>query len=421
MDGLLAGAPPATTQELAARFERVAQGATRAWSENGPTANDVVWLDWLLQNGLLTNSRNLTPELRALTDVYRKIESLLTEPAIVYSMADVDPGKDYPILAGGQARSPGRMAPRHFLTLMPEPLRKVNPEGSGRRELAEAIASEQNPLTARVMTNRIWHHVFGRGLVSTTDDFGRYGEAPSHPELLDYLASRFMAEGWSMKKLIRLMVLSDTFRQSSQAQTTSAGAGPQDNLWRRYPVRRLEAEAVRDSILAVSGSLNPNLFGPSVEPYRGEAKPYRRLFQGPLDGDGRRSIYLKITRMEGPRFLETFDFPPPLQTRGNRDVTNVPSQSLALLNDPFVVGQARLWAERLVSHRDDAVDARLSRMFQAALSRTASPDELVRMRTLVESLAQQHSVAGSEVLASVAVWKDVAHTFFNMKEFLYLR
>ena len=242
------------------------------------------------------------------------------------------------------------------------------------------------------MVNRLWHHVFGRGLVATTDNFGRYGEAPTHPDLLDYLASRFMDEGWSMKKLIRLMVLSDTFRQSSQAQPRSAEADPQNQLWHRYPVRRLEAEAVRDSILAVSGSLNPKLFGESVQPHRVEPKPYRRLFQGPLDGEGRRSIYLKITRMEGPRFLETFDFPPPLQTRGNRDVTNVPSQSLALLNDPFVLGQARSWAEKLVAHGDDAVDARLSRMFQAALGRPASAEELNRLRSLAESLARQHSI-----------------------------
>ena len=420
MTALLASNPE-SMEHLTARFARLAQNAIQNWSEGKAVADDVVWLDWLLQNGLITNSRNLTPELRELTHQYRQVESGLADPAVVYSMADIDAGKDYPILTGGQASSPGRPAPRHFLTLMPESLRKVNPEQSGRRELAEAIASKDNPLTARVMVNRLWHHVFGRGLVSTTDNFGRYGDAPTHPELLDYLSARFMEEGWSMKKLIRLMVLSDTFRQSSNAPPISAEADPQNRLWGKYPVRRLEAEAVRDSILAVSGSLDEKLFGESVQPHRGEAKPYRRLFQGPLDGGGRRSIYLKVTRMEGPRFLETFDFPPPLQTRGARDVTNVPSQSLALLNDPFVIGQSRSWAERLVAQSDDAVEARLSRMFVAALGRTASPEELHRMRLLVESLAQRHSLKTSAVLSSVEVWKDIAHTFFNMKEFVYLR
>jgi hypothetical protein len=238
--------------------------------------------------------------------------------------------------------------------------------------------------------------------------------------LLDYLASRFVQEGWSMKKLIRQMVLADTFRQSSQAEPRAASIDPQNMLWHRYPVRRLEGEAVRDSILSISGSLNPKLFGPSVQPNREEAKPYRRLFQGPLDGDGRRSLYLKVTRMEGPRFLEIFDFPQPMQTRGNRDVTNVPSQSLAMLNDPFVIGQAKAWAERLVA-RGDAMDERLGGMFESALGRPASTEELGRMRDLVGALAREHSVSAEEALSSITVWKDVAHTFFNMKEFLYLR
>jgi hypothetical protein len=125
--------------------------------------------------------------------------------------------------------------------------------------------------------------------------------------------------------------------------------------------------------------------------------------------------------MEGPRFLELFDLPPPLQTRGNRDGTNVASQSLALLNDPFVLDQARVWAERLVAKKDDAIDARLSSMFLDALGRPPSNEELDRWRSLATRLAEQHQVAAADVLASEAVWKDVAHTFFNTKEFLYLK
>jgi hypothetical protein len=220
--------------------------------------------------------------------------------------------------------------------LIPAELRQVGTEQSGRRELAEAIASPRNPLTARVMVNRVWHYVFGRGLVATTDNFGRYGEQPTNQELLDYLATRFVEDGWSAKKMIRLLMTSETFRQSTDPAAGSLEADPQNLKWSRYPVRRLEAEAIRDHILAISGRLDRTMYGPSIEPHRGEPKEYRRLFQGPLDGNGRRSIYLKVTRMEGPRFLELFDLPPPLQTRGNRDVTNVASQALALMNDPFV-------------------------------------------------------------------------------------
>lgn len=421
MNRLLQGAPPRTTQELGGRFAGIVQDAIRAWSEDRASAEDVVWLDWLIQNQFVTNSRNLTAELRALTDEYRKAEAGLADPAVVYSMADVDRGKDFPILIGGQAKSPGQMAKRHYLSLMPARLRQLNPDQSGRLQMADAIANRDNPLTSRVIVNRVWHYTFGRGLVATTDNFGRYGESPTHPELLDYLASRFMDEGWSVKKLVRLMVLSDTFRQSSQAEAQATASDPQNARWHRYPVRRLEAEAVRDAILSVSGTIDLKLFGPSVQPYRDTAKPYRRLFQGPLDGDGRRSIYLKVTRMEGTRFLDTFDFPQPMQPRGNRDITNVPSQSLALLNDPFVVGQAKAWAERLVVRRDDAVNARLASMFETALGRSASSEEMSRMSALVKSLADKHSVAAADVLSSTAVWKDVAHTFFNMKEFIYVR
>ncbi len=398
-------------------FQLVAQDALRAWRDGRATEDDIAWLDWMLREEIISNSRNLTPALHELTDRYRAAEAGLEDPEVIYGMGDLDRGRDNPIFMGGQALSLGRPAPRHFLSLMPAELRQVGTEQSGRRELAEAIASARNPLTARVMVNRVWHYVFGRGLVATTDNFGRYGERPTDAELLDYLAARFVADGWSVKKLIRLLVMSETFQQAS----TVNEADPQNLKWSRYPVRRLEAEAIRDHMLAVSGRLDRTMYGPSVEPRRGEPKEYRRLFQGPLDGNGRRSIYLKLTRMEGPRFLELFDLPPPLQTRGTRDVTNVASQALALMNDPFVIDQARVWAERVVARKDDAVDARLQAMFVAALGRPASDAELARWRGLAARLAVQHIVGSAELLGSVKVWQDVAHTFFNTKEFLYLK
>jgi hypothetical protein len=421
MRRLMASVVPEEEIALAQLFHNAVQDVLRAWREDRASEEDIVWLDWLLREQIISNSRNLTPALHSLTDQYRAVESGLEAPEVIYSMGDFDRGWDNPIFTGGQALSLGRPAPRHFLTLMPAELRQVGTEQSGRRELAEAIANAGNPLTARVMVNRVWHYVFGRGLVATTDNFGRYGEQPSNQELLDYLAARFVEEGWSVKKLIRLLVTSETFQQSGDPMPGASETDPENLKWSRYPVRRLEAEAIRDNILAVSGRLDPTLYGPSVEPHRGEAKEYRRLFQGPLDGGGRRSIYLKVTRMEGPRFLELFDLPPPLQTRGNRDVTNVASQSLALLNDPFVLDQARVWADRLIAKKDDAVDARLTSMFLEALGRPPSTEELDRWRSLAARLAAQHQVAAPDLLASKIVWKDVAHTFFNTKEFLYLK
>jgi len=400
------------------QFAAIVADSLRAWGEGEATTDQVTWLNWLLDQDLLVNSRNLTPALRSLTDEYRQSESALAAPAVVASMGDFDPGQDHPIFLAGSAVNPGPVAPRHFLTLMPTHLKAVGRKESGRRELADAMASADNPLTARLMVNRIWHHTFGRGLVATTDDFGRNGAVPSHPELLDYLATEYVRQGWSTKKLLRLLLTSEAFRQSSAADTAAKTKNPLNSLLHYYPVRRLEAEAVRDTLLAVSGRLDDRLYGPSVQPHRAEPQDHRRLFQGPLDGDGRRSIYLKITRMEGPRFLEIFDFPNPLQTRGKRDVTNVPPQALALLNDPFVLDQAQAWSRRLVL-RDDSIDSRLAAMFLSALGRPARADELTNWRKLTSEFAIRHGV--SEVLPSEAIWADVAHTFFNLKEFLYLR
>jgi cytochrome c553 len=396
-----------------ARVEEFLGAAIERWAAGQATDADAAWLSWALDNGLLRNRRDATPELARLVDEYRTMEKGLPGPVVAHGMSDLDAGADYPILQSGQARQPGRVAPRHFLSLLPEKLRAVDTRQSGRREMAEAIADAANPLTARVYVNRVWHHVFGRGIVASTDNFGTLSDPPSHPELLDHLALEFMRNGWSTKWLLRELLLTEAFQQASRAEAKAREVDPENRYQHHYPVRRLEAEAVRDAVLAASGRLDRTLFGESIAPHRQEPTAHRRLFQGPLDGNGRRSIYLKITRMEGPRFLETFDFPAPLQTRGNRDVTNVPSQALAMWNDPFVHQQARVWAEELVRRRDDTVDARLTAMFLRALGREPVAAELARYRALIGTL-------GGADLESVTLWQRVAHTLFNSKEFLYL-
>jgi hypothetical protein len=247
------------------------------------------------------------------------------------------------------------------------------------------------------------------------------GERPSHPELLDYLASRFMREGWSIKKQIRLLVLSQSFQQSSKPSPESLLIDPQDRLLSHYPVHRLEGESIRDAILTVSGRIDPTLYGPSINPHREEPKDYRKLYQGPLDVDRRRSIYLKVARHEGARFLETFDFPNPNVTRGNRDTTNVPPQALALLNDPFVIEQAGVWADRLLAQQAPTVELRIDSMFRAALGRWPDDVERARFTGLAKELASLHNTSQDQILKSRDVWKDLAHSIFNLKEFIYLR
>jgi hypothetical protein len=287
--------------------------------------------------------------------------------------------------------------------------------------LAEIIASLENPLTARVMVNRIWHYIFGRGIVPTVDNFGVIGDKPTHPELLDYLAADFVEQGWSIKKMIRAMVLSQTFRQSGNAGAEAREKDPQNSLLHHYPLRRLEAESIRDSILMTSGNLDSSMFGPSTNPHRDQPQDYRRLFSGPLDGGGRRSLYLKVTRMEGARFLETFDYPAPMAARGSRDVTNVPAQALTLMNDPFIVAEASECAKRLLDTPAESVDARIEALFRAALGRRPEKVETERFRGLAAEVASLRQVPREELLNSLAVWKDLAHTVFNMKEFVYIQ
>jgi hypothetical protein len=322
---------------------------------------------------------------------------------------------------------PGERTPRRYVeVLAPTPIQSA---GSGRLELANAIAAPDNPLTARVMVNRVWHHLFGAGLVRTVDDFGHVGELPSHPELLDYLADRFMHPspsgrgaggegGWSMKNLIRAIVLTRTFQLGHTPSAAMLEADPENRLLARYPARRMEAEAIRDALLATSGRLDRALYGLSIPAFREKEYADRRLFKGPLDGNGRRSIYIKVTLMEAPKFLEVFNFPGGKVCQGRRDITNTPAQALALLNDPFVVQQADLWAKRLIERKSDTVETRLSAMLQTALGREPRVAERERFARFVTQVAALHKVRDDGVLGSPAVWRDVAHVMFNLQEFI---
>ncbi|MGI8990671.1 MAG: DUF1553 domain-containing protein [Bryobacteraceae bacterium] len=424
MARLFEGAEPAGMEAAAKRYSAVIRQSLARWAKGADgefTDDDAKWISWLLENRLLTNSYQANPRLRALIDEYRFVDARIGAAKAFPGVADLDPGYDFPVLPAGDATNPGKIVPRGFLQLVTGTKEGFKVFGSGRREVAEAIASPSNPLTARVMANRIWLHVFGRGIVPTADNFGTYGERPSHPELLDYLAARFVREGWSIKKQIRFLVLSQAFRQSSKPSPEAAKIDPQDRLLSHYPVHRLEGESIRDAVLTVSGRLDPAMFGPSIQPHREEPKDYRKLHQGPLDGDGRRSIYLKVTRHEGSRFLETFDFPNPNVARGNRDTTNVPPQALALLNDPFIIDQSSFWADRLIGQQAPTAESRIDSMFRAALGRLPDDAERARFVGLSKELASLHKTAPDGLLKSKDVWKDIAHSMFNLKEFIYLQ
>ncbi|MDA1053634.1 MAG: PSD1 and planctomycete cytochrome C domain-containing protein [Planctomycetota bacterium] len=420
---LLAGDVPKDLEQAAARYVEWLTSAVDAWQNDTASPEDVERLNWLLDNKFLDNTigRDAGSPIARLVAEYRKTEELLATPCTVNGMADIEDGYDYRLNVRGDYDQLSDAVPRGFVRAVTGSPQAFASMRSGRLELAEFVASAENPLTARVFVNRAWHWIFGTGIVSTPSDFGHLGDRPTHPELLDYVAAQFVEDGWSMKKLIRAIVLTETFRQAGSVDQSARDIDPKNRLLHHYPLRRLEAEAIRDAILAVSARLDPQLFGPPIDPVRANEDPQKRLFSGPLDGSGRRSIYTKITIMEPPRLLALFNQPEPKISTGQRDVTNTPAQSLALLNDPFVEQQAKHWATRLIEVDHRTAADRVTYMCEVALGRPATAEELARWSLMVDDLASLHKVAPDEQMASVAVWKDVAHTIFNLKEFLYIR
>jgi hypothetical protein len=294
--------------------------------------------------------------------------------------------------------------------------------------LAQRLTQPDQPLVARVWVNRLWQQVFGRGIVPTPDNFGILGQRPSHPELLDWLAvSLTTADKWSTKAALKRMLLSHAFAMSSRAADASAEmADPENILLHRANLNRIEAEDIRDSILAVSGRLDRKLYGPGIPVHLtefivGRGRPDR---SGPLDGAGRRSIYTTVRRNFLPTLLTAFDYPTPFTTVGRRNVTNVPAQALALANDPFVIGQARFWADRELKENAGSTDTdRIRRMFVTALSR---PPKDAEIKTLADALADFRASRGidaskaTDPASQVEAWADLGHMLFSLNEFRYL-
>jgi hypothetical protein len=417
---LLAGPEPSSFEDVAGCYATAIERAIQAWSDDKATDDDAFWLDYLLRRELLSNKMPAASRLQALVAQYRQLEGELSLPRIAPGIADGGAGFEQPVFVRGDCQRPGEKVPRRYLEVLSTNAANFLAAGSGRLELAERIASPTNPLTARVMVNRIWQHLFGTGLVRTVDDFGHVGDLPSHPELLDFLAVKFIEDGWSVKRLIRAIVLTQAFQAASQPSAAARETDPQNRLLSHYPARRLEAEAIRDLILATSGRLDKSLYGMSVQPYREQEYADRRLFPGPLDGNGRRSVYIKNNLMESPKFLGVFNFPGGKVAQGKRDVTNVPAQALALLNDPFVLQQADVWAGRLVQRPDSAIAPRIDAMFEAALGRRPTDAEQPRFEQAAMQLAELHQMPSADLLKSRIVWKELAHAMFNLKEFIYI-
>jgi hypothetical protein len=309
----------------------------------------------------------------------------------------------------GELDQPGETVRRGF----PQVLTTRQPtigRGSGRRELAEWIASKDNPLTARVLANRVWLHLIGRGLVATPDNFGASGQTPSHPALLDSLAVSFIENGWSVKKLIRSIVLSRAYRLSSQFDDRNFEADPDNVLVWRMPKRRLEAEALRDSMLAVAGRLD--LTPPKGSPVErsGEGNVGFRFRAGgdSAASETHRTIYLPIIRDLVPEVLTLFDFPDPSLIIGERATTTIPAQSLYLMNNPFVIRQAESLAESLIVSSDDDA-GRVTRAYQLCFSRPPSERELRSAQKFLEDYGRKQTRRST--------WTALCQALFASAEF----
>ncbi|MBI5761176.1 MAG: DUF1553 domain-containing protein [Planctomycetales bacterium] len=320
----------------------------------------------------------------------------------------------------GESQKPGDAVPRGFVTVgyvgsPPE----VDKSHSGRLELAQWIASRDNPLTSRVIVNRIWRHLFGNGIVRTVDNFGALGESPSHPELLDYLAGKFVDDGWSVKQMIRRIVLSHAYQLSSQHDAASNEKDPENILLWRHDARRLDAEAVRDALLAVGGHLDasPAVGSPVTSHGNAEVRNGNDRVFSQFEFK-HRSIYLPMVRNAEPEILTTFDLPDTELVVGDRSVTTVPAQSLFLMNSRFVVEQAQGLSERVLASDGLSDTQRVDIAYHTALNRSPTAEEQLRALHFVTEYSPTDS--GKKASSPNQAWKELCQALLASAEFRYV-
>ncbi|MGI9473851.1 MAG: DUF1553 domain-containing protein [Rubripirellula sp.] len=348
--------PPTSTQDSQNLIWRAIARALQSWIDDSCSDAEADLIEQALREGLLRNTVSELPRVAPLITEYRTLEQSIVTPTRVPGL-DETVGRVQPLYVRGNHKQPDETVPRRFLEAIDE-----TPYGSaqsGRLQLADDLLRKDNPLTRRVIVNRVWHHLFGRGIVETPDNLGRLGRTPTHPELLDWLALQLEHDGWSLKTLIRRIVRTKTWQQSSMPSAAASEIDPDNGLLSHANVRRNDAEAIRDSLLVASGTLDRKQFGP---PVNGASR--------------RRSVYVGVIRNRLDPFLRVFDFPEPSSTTGRRDVTNVPAQSLTMMNDVRVLDHASKLAEQILQAKQSSSDEeRIARLFLSLFSRDPTPSE----------------------------------------------
>ncbi|MEM7013748.1 MAG: DUF1549 and DUF1553 domain-containing protein, partial [Verrucomicrobiota bacterium] len=349
-------------------------------------------------------------------DLDPKMSWILGAP-LAMGLEDRDEPADVPLFIGGESDKPGRIVPRGFPKVMDYAGAKpFATEGSGRLELAEWMSHPNHPLTARVMVNRVWSHLFGRGIVESVDNFGVTGARPTHPEMLDFLAIQFTQDKWSVKRLIRRMVLSRAYRQKSEELPAAADIDPENHLlWKMSP-KRLEVEAIRDSMIAVSGALEPR---PATSPLAmvrtigsqgGETILSKHGFE--FHEFFSRTVYTPIVRRDIPVLLDLFDFPDPNNLIGNRDETTTPTQALYLMNNPLVDDLSARAASVLTS--SSGLDTNLQQIYLACFGRLPDADDQRMAESYLNTLKSELDVADD------VAWAIFIKQLFSSAEFRYL-
>ncbi len=319
----------------------------------------------------------------------------LMDPAtrgdVAIGVRDAKTVGDTEIRIRGEAEKLGSLAPRGFLGVLEVPdAPEVNRKTSGRLELALWLTSDKNPLTPRVIVNRVWSHLFGDGLVRSVDNFGSTGDVPSHPELLDFLASHFVEDGWSVKRLVRSIVLSRAYRLSSEKNAANFAFDPANRLLWRHRPRRLDAEELRDATLAAVGNLDTER--PQASPvkefkvieFANNGAQAKRILEF-ASVSRHRSVYLPLLRGVTPTNLAVFDFAEQGMVTGKRDSTTVAVQALYLLNNPFIRRQALTLAERLVDRSEIGDEERVNWAYRLTLGRPARAEEVNRAKAFLAS------------------------------------
>jgi mono/diheme cytochrome c family protein len=405
-------------ERLTGKKEAVAAFIVRADDEVRKSASEDAKLPEKLES---LYSEEAKAELKKLRDELAQLEK--NPPELPSAMgATEDNVADVAICIRGNPLKLGEVVPRHVPAVIKGPaVPQFSASQSGRQELARWLVDPQHPLTSRVIVNRVWRWHFGKGLVRTTDNFGLLGEAPSHPELLDWLARRFVAGGWSIKSLHRLILLSATYQQSSAAGSETIARDPENRLFGRAEIRRLEAEEVRDALLAVGGRLDLTPGG-SLLTVKNRAYFFDHTSKDLTDYTSRRrSIYLPVVRNNVYDLFQLLDYPDAATPSGDRPTTTVAPQALMMLNSDFVMEAAAGLAERLFCETASD-DERIERLCAIAYGREATNDELTADRAFLSEL--DRSLVPREPDREKRIrqgWNVICHTIVATNEFIYVK